>query len=221
MAGYWNFTVAALKKELMLRNTVTTGRKADLIERIAADNEEVNNIKTLEKGKLMYDGRKIEAGSICVVDNDLYFTGLPKKAQDVPGTNSIDLSDPRPEKYRNLPGTNDHFRNLTINFCNKSGMDMSFRYLFPKADLQTALLDHDYLTKPFVEYWIDNSLKEGNFLEIEKKTRKQANSSAWFQQRLWRITASRFGEICKLTKRRNMTKLCRSFNSMSCRGTAV
>uniref|UniRef100_T1IN67 Uncharacterized protein n=1 Tax=Strigamia maritima TaxID=126957 RepID=T1IN67_STRMM len=44
--------------------------------RIAADNEEVNNIKALEKGKLMYDGRKIEACSICVVDNDLYFTGI-------------------------------------------------------------------------------------------------------------------------------------------------
>ena len=33
-------------------------------------------------------------------------------------------------------------------------------------------------------------------LEIEKNTRKQSGCSAWYQERAFRITASRFGEVC-------------------------
>ena len=30
----------------------------------------------------------------------------------------------------------------------------------------------------------------------------------WYNERQWRITASRFGEICRITSRRNVKKLC-------------
>ena len=32
-------------------------------------------------------------------------------------------------------------------------------------------------------------------MEIEKKTRRQSNCSAWYQERAFRITDSRFGEV--------------------------
>ena len=38
-------------------------------------------------------------------------------------------------------------------------------------------------------------LSRENALEIEKNTRSQSNCSAWYQERAFRITASRFGEV--------------------------
>lgn len=50
--------------------------------------------------------------------------------------------------------------------------------------------------------------KEANVLE--KKTQGQSKSLTWFDERKWRLTASRFGDICNATARRNMQKLCKS-----------
>lgn len=47
---------------------------------------------------------------------------------------------------------------------------------------------------------------------IEKATRKQSQCNEWFHHRRWRLTASRFGDIIKMTHRRNKTKLCKSLN---------
>lgn len=49
--------------------------------------------------------------------------------------------------------------------------------------------------------------------KIETQTRDQCKSKKWFQEREWRITASRFGEICKTTEKRNKDKLCHSLVS--------
>lgn len=45
-------------------------------------------------------------------------------------------------------------------------------------------------------------------MRIESSTRSQSNSDLWFKEREWRLTASRFGEITKITERRNVEKLC-------------
>ena len=44
--------------------------------------------------------------------------------------------------------------------------------------------------------------------EIEKKTRGQNQSPLWFSERKWRLTASNFGDILKMTDRRDLDKLC-------------
>ena len=44
--------------------------------------------------------------------------------------------------------------------------------------------------------------------QIEAKTRAQATSTQWQKLRQWRLTASKFGEIAKITERRNLEKLC-------------
>ena len=45
---------------------------------------------------------------------------------------------------------------------------------------------------------------------IEKSTRQQSKCQMWHEERKWRITASRFGDIVKATKRRKMDLLCKS-----------
>ncbi|CAG2203849.1 unnamed protein product [Mytilus edulis] len=144
-----------------------------------------------------------------------FYNGSPVKTQNIPSKrkhlDSI-LDDPRPAKFQNLKGYNDHVRNSLINFCSTSSMDISLRYIYPKADLQNAVHDHDYLERPFAEYWIDNALKvtENDCKAIEKCTRKQSKCNEWFRHRKWRLTASRFGEITRMTCRRNKNKLCKT-----------
>lgn len=50
---------------------------------------------------------------------------------------------------------------------------------------------------------------------IEERTRGQASSQEWFTERSWRITASRFGDICLATERRDKMKLCQSLHQPS------
>lgn len=42
------------------------------------------------------------------------------------------------------------------------------------------------------------ALKNSNVNEIELETREQSNSEAWYRERRLRLTASRFGQICKM-----------------------
>ncbi|VDI43683.1 Hypothetical predicted protein, partial [Mytilus galloprovincialis] len=125
---------------------------------------------------------------------------------------SVYLADPRPLKYRNCPGYNDHIKNTVTNYCSVSSMDLSIRYLYEKADIQAAAKDHDYCTMPLTEHWIDraNKVTQSDVDLIERSTRLQSCSPKWLEERRWRLTASTFGEICKVTSRRNTNKFCHS-----------
>ena len=46
--------------------------------------------------------------------------------------------------------------------------------------------------------------------KIEGKTRQQSGCRTWHQEREWRVTASKFGDIGNATYRRNWEKLCSS-----------
>ena len=58
-----------------------------------------------------------------------------------------------------MSGYNAFVANSVTNYRSQSGKDLAFRYLIPKADLETAMLDHDYTKLPFAEYSIDRANK--------------------------------------------------------------
>ena len=85
------------------------------------------------------------------------------KAEDIPrkGRTDPNLSDPRPEEFRNNEGYNDLVRNHIINYCacSETSNDIALRYAYPKADLQTAATDHLYETRPVTHFMVDRALQ--------------------------------------------------------------
>ena len=78
--------------------------------------------------------------------------GSPVRAEDLDKTIDWD-HDPRPKKYRfSSKEVMYRIHNATTNFCAESGLDITFRYAFEKADVAQAEQDHDYLKKPLVEH---------------------------------------------------------------------
>lgn len=84
---------------------------------------------------------------------------LPRKRKT-----TVNLDDPRPLKYRCMPGYNDFVYNRIINYCSMSSKDLSLRYIYRKADIQTAAVDHMYLNRPFTEYWVDRGIQVAPFI---------------------------------------------------------
>jgi hypothetical protein len=78
------------------------------------------------------------------------------------------LEDPRPVKFRNMGSYNDHVRNVLVNYCSSSSADIALPYSYPKADIQAASGDHDYLQKPFLEYWIDDCVAVSIHFKYDK-----------------------------------------------------
>lgn len=69
------------------------------------------------------------------------------------------MDDPRPEKRKNMEGFEDRVLNILVNYTAKSSANIAYRYLFKRADLKSAVHDHDYLSLPFTEYWVDEAIK--------------------------------------------------------------
>jgi len=63
------------------------------------------------------------------------------------------------------------------------------------------------------EFFFALQVTEQSAKMIEKETRRQARDSKWFEHREWRIGASRQGDVCHSTGRRDMRKLCRNIFS--------
>ena len=78
--------------------------------------------------------------------------GSPLKAENIgKGLTKLD-DDPWPQIFCNRPSFQDAVKNKTINFVHQSGLDISMRYAFSKANLGAAVQDHSYLSQPFTEF---------------------------------------------------------------------
>ena len=66
--------------------------------------------------------------------------------------------------------------------------------------MNSAVKDHDYLDAPYTKYQIERAVTvtSETAKSIETRTRDQSSSKAWFDERKYRITASRFGEVIAL-----------------------
>lgn len=67
--------------------------------------------------------------------------------------------DPRPKKYRNMPGKSDRLYALMVNYTCAHGQDLNLRYMYKRADLQTAVKDHDYFSVPYTHLWVLDNIK--------------------------------------------------------------
>ena len=68
----------------------------------------------------------------------LYFeSGSPVKVENLKTKRKPEsMEDPRPLKYRNMPGFKDHARNTIINYLSNTTEDLAIRYLIPKANIK-------------------------------------------------------------------------------------
>nr|XP_018672111.1 uncharacterized protein LOC108950584 [Ciona intestinalis] len=133
------------------------------------------------------------------------------------GVNETIFDDPRREEHRNMEGYQDHVRRCVVQYCASTSKSITLRYLYNTACLITAQMDHDYLSLPFVEYWADRqTITNEQALAIEQATKAQHNCKQWHNERRFRITSSRIGEILAATCRRDMDKLCESMCIQHC-----
>ena len=134
--------------------------------------------------------------------------------------------DPRHPRHQGNQGLQDRLFQATVNAANATKIDLGWKYSFGhSANLQEAATDHSYLKEPFTAYWVDrgNSVTAVKVRSIKKKkTRSQSRSYTWFIERSWRLMASRFGSIVKMTERRDVAKFCEElFNPKSLKAKAV
>jgi hypothetical protein len=109
--------------------------------------------KFVKSGKLQVEKSCTQTLQSFKKPSRLHRGGGAVRAEDLgPGVKND--NDPRPERFRNMAGYTDHVFSATVNYAYESGVrvNVSWRYAFPKADLQSAVQDHDYLEKPYVQY---------------------------------------------------------------------
>ena len=117
--------------------------------------------------------------------------------------------DPRHEKYRNLQGYSDFFRNSCLNFIGASKMPIV--QLFSPANIRGASYDHDYLKQTPEDSILEANgllnLTEVKHTNIEKRIRSQTRNALRHKVRSKRLQSSNIGRISKLTNRTDKQKL--------------
>ena len=149
------------------------------------------------------------------------FKGSPVKAHKFiltqkPATpNSIAIissCDPRPAEYRNMKYYQNFVRNVSLNF-QYLGNEMPICQLYEPANLYAVAHDHDYLKyspeEMFLQKMNISTISGSAIEEIETNTRGQCKNRRWVRERLFRITSSNFGRICKATVVTNLDSLAK------------
>ncbi|CAG5042070.1 unnamed protein product [Parnassius apollo] len=103
-------------------------------------------------------------------------------------------------------------RNKVINYCSLSQKRIGLCGILDSANMQDVIHDHDYLPFPLHHQLILNkiSVTPDSAKEIEKKTKNQTKTKLWHTERSFRVTASRVGEICKFTAKKDQEKYAQS-----------
>ncbi|XP_064632038.1 uncharacterized protein LOC135490655 [Lineus longissimus] len=85
--------------------------------------------------------------------------------------------------------------------------------LYQPANMYALNLDHDYGTsseEAFMTRTMLRDISTTQQLKVEMETRGQNGNCKWREARALRITASKFGEICRATERKDLTKFAES-----------
>ena len=111
------------------------------------------------------------------------------------------LSDPRPPHLRgNSVAKCQRVQMHVIGFCSQKPEKLAIcGMLEGEVNVPALHKDHDYLKLPLPTQWVSNmvSLSKEDICSIEKRTRGQAHSKEWSEERRVRLTASSAGRICR------------------------
>ena len=112
------------------------------------------------------------------------------------------LYDPRPPNQRgNGAIKRQRIQMQVINFCSQKSEKLAIcGMLGGEVNIPALHEDHDYLSLPLSKQWVRNliALPVEEIDAVEKRTRGQAHSREWAEQRKLRLTASSAGRICRV-----------------------
>ena len=142
--------------------------------------------------------------------------GSPVKAEhlDMSMNNTNIIFNPIPQAHRvDSKTTFTRVCNATINFAASSTVSPALMQIISPANMHAFDNDHDYCTLTPSEHYLQadtlTHISEEQATQIEQDTRGQAVEALWHAERTKRMTASRFGRICKLTDRTDAGKFAR------------
>ncbi len=129
--------------------------------------------------------------------------------------------DPRPQKYVKMSSYQSFFDNLCINHqasCDVQGeKPMAILQSLPPANMYGVINDHDYLEvgpeEGFLEKLLVAKISSEQAKAIEESTRGQSQNRLWYAERCKRLTASKFGKICRCT---NLTDKIALAKNLAC-----
>ena len=109
--------------------------------------------------------------------------------------------------------------NATLSFAASSSVVPSLTQFTPEANIHAFDNDHAYLQLTPAQHYLRQDtvthISDEHATQIECDTKGQAVSKLWHADRAKRITASRFGRICKMTERTDATKLAASLQEQN------
>ena len=133
-------------------------------------------------------------GRILAPDDPVTLDAYQKRGASV-------LFDPRPQHLRgNSAVKRQRVQMRVIGFCSQRSEKLAIcGMLEGEVNVPAFHKDHNYLKLPLPEQWISNmiSLSKEDISSLEKRTRGQAHSKEWSEERRVRLTASSAGRICR------------------------
>lgn len=115
------------------------------------------------------------------------------------------LSDPRPVRLQQLDPASKRQRleMMLVNFAATRASRLHLHEICKgEVDMQALVKDHDYLEKSLPEVWLSSAItvSQEEAVMLEQKTRGQARSEVWADERRLRLTASCSHRVCHIKK---------------------
>lgn len=147
--------------------------------------------------------------------------GSPVKAEhlEMSINNNNIIFNPIPQTYRvDSKTTHTRVSNATINFAASSTVNPALMHITTPANMHAFDNDHDYCTLTPSEHYLQvdtlTNISQEHVTQIEQDTRGQAVVGLWHTERTKRMTASRFGRICKVTEKTDADKYAQSLQQV-------
>ncbi|KAK6178339.1 hypothetical protein SNE40_013138 [Patella caerulea] len=134
-----------------------------------------------------------------------------KNLSGVRGNVRPSIYDPRPGRLINSLKNEQNMRNMVLNRQGKSKWPVL--QLYESANIRALAADHAYMELTMEDHFLRTEkvscISKAEIYEIEQQTKSQSACDRWTVERCKRITSSNFGNICKVTIKRDIDMLLR------------